>query len=101
MIKSNDENKMMIPIPKTPYYIRSDDLNFIITEEKVYGAKSVKCGETYLEDCKYYNTMEELFHGLLKLRVRQSQAASIKELKEDMKNIHDDITRLFKEVTNG
>jgi len=98
MIKSNTDNKMLIEIKGTPYVIRSDDLNLIISEKRITGEKSINKGETYYDDQKFYSTMEELFHGLTNLRIRQSQAKTMEELKNDVKNIHDDIIKLFKEV---
>lgn len=61
------------------YTLTSDSMNYIIEETKVIQDGSKK-GETYKTVYGYYSTVESALKGFKELKIRTSDAKSIKEL---------------------
>lgn len=57
---------MYIMIDKK-FGIKSDDNNFILFQLKVYGSKSKRCGENYIETIGYFNSFERILRVYMKM----------------------------------
>ena len=89
---------MEIPIGK--YVITSDSYCYALSEKK-----KVKEGENqgteYLQNIGYYSTIEICLEALLEHKIRTSDAATIKELLEEMKKASKFIRAEFKKAKGG
>jgi hypothetical protein len=87
---------MEIQIGKSEYWICSDPLNLILTEQKTV-EKGDNAGDLYFDSKtqKYYNSMSELYDGFVRAKIRRSDAKTINELKDDIAAIHQTIKDHF------
>lgn len=72
-------------------YIESDDRQFII---KKYGKKDKNGNDTYTS-LGYFTTLESVCKYLIRLKVFESQATTIKELLDDYRRIEKEIKQLI------
>lgn len=77
---------MEIQIGKSHYFIRSDPLNLILCEKRKR-TSGKEIGEYYFDEIGYYSTIENLYTGLLKKKIRLSDATTLLELKKDVDEI--------------
>ena len=68
------------------YVIRSDDVCYMVCEEGVYQTGKRK-GKKYFDVKTYHSTFESAVSSILEKKIRQSEANSLKELKEDVSKI--------------
>ena len=68
------------------YVITSDSLCIILNEKKKI-QKGENEGKEYLSAVGYYNTVESCMEGLLQHKIKKSDATSIKELLDEIKEI--------------
>lgn len=76
------------------YTLTSDSMNYIIEETKVIQSGDRK-GETYKTVYGYYSTIEAALKGFKQLKIRTSDATSIKELLEICKEIDKKIEKIL------
>lgn len=69
------------------YVITSDNLQYILNERQERGDRSKKQGEEYLKPIGYYTELAHLIPALIELRLRKSEAESLKELARDMADL--------------
>jgi len=85
----------MVNIPlDDKYTLTSDSLNYIIEETKVRQDGDRK-GETYKTVYGYYSTLESALKGFKELKIRTSDAKSIKELLEVSKETDKKIEKIL------
>ena len=85
----------MINIPlDDKYTLTSDSMNYIIEETKVIQDGDRK-GETYKTVHGYYSTLESALKRFKELKIRTSDAKSIKELLEVCKEIDKKIEKIL------
>ncbi|HHW91052.1 MAG TPA: hypothetical protein GX745_09145 [Clostridiales bacterium] len=76
------------------YTLTSNSMNYIIEETKVIQDGSKK-GETYKTVYGYYGTVEAALKGFKELKIRTSDAKSIKELLEVSKETDKKIEKIL------
>jgi hypothetical protein len=85
----------MVNIPlDDKYTLTSDSMNYIIEETKVIQDGERK-GEKYKTAYGYYGTVETALKGFKELKIRTSDAKSIKELLKVSKEIDKKIEKIL------
>ena len=79
------------------YVISSDSLCFTLNEEKKVKEGKNK-GDEYLHPIGYYSTVESCMEGLLQYKIKKSDATSIKELVDEIKEISKFIRGQFRKA---
>ena len=79
------------------YVITSDSLCVTLNEKKIAQEGKAK-GEEYLSAIGYYNTVESCMEGLLQHKIKKSDATSIKELVDEIKEISKFIREQFRKA---
>jgi hypothetical protein len=85
-----------IPIGKD-YVITSDPLSIILNEKRVVQEGENK-GREYLTSIGFYNTMDGCLEDLLQLKIRKSEATSLKELINEIGEINKFIREQFRKA---
>ena len=76
------------------YTLTGDSMNYIIEETKVIQDGSKK-GETYRTVYGYYGTISSALHGYKELKIRTSDAKTIKEILEVVKEMDNKIDEIL------
>ena len=79
------------------YIITSDSLCVTLNEKKKI-EKGENKGNEYLSAIGYFNTVESCLEEILQLKIKESQATSIKELLDEIKEISKFIREQFKKA---
>ena len=82
---------MYIEIGK--YVLSSDSCNFIISDPYDVTAKKIN-----RENPSYHCTIESAINGVLKRRMRKSDATTLIELKNELAAHRTELTSIFKEI---
>lgn len=65
------------------YQLSSDAMNWMVHEIKTFESGK-RIGETYLANPHYYGTLEQALNGLLSQGLRDSEARTLQDLKDEM-----------------
>jgi hypothetical protein len=82
------------------YVITSDPLCIVLNEKKKVKSGENK-GKEYISPVGYYHTVENCMDALIELKIRESQATSLKELVDEVRKISKFIRKQFKEARAG
>ncbi len=84
-------------IPIREYVITSDSLCITLNEKKKVQEGENK-GKEYLSPIGYYGSVESCMEGLLQLKIRKSEATSLKELINEIGETNKFIREQFKKA---
>ena len=79
------------------YKVTSDNRNYIIQEEKVVQKDSAKSkkGDKYYLDLAYLSSLESLITKLIDMEMKESEAETLKELRDDYQKVTSWVNGLF------
>lgn len=74
-------------------YIESDDLQFVIRK---YNGKEDKNGRPVYTNLGYFTNLSAAIQKLVKIKIKESEATTLRELLIDLRRIERDINEMIK-----